>query len=340
MKFCITGGGTGGHLSIAKTIAKEANKLGIETIFIGSTSGQDKDYFENSPLFKEKYFLETSGVVNKKGIKKVVSLFNIFKAFLKSRKLLKQHKSDLVFSVGGFSAAPASFASLWLGIPLAIHEQNAHTGKLNQILKKYTTVFFSSYDEDSPVKSYPVDTIFFQTARERKKIKTIIFLGGSQGARYINDLALEVAPVLHEKGIEIIHQCGKKDFEQIKKEYNKLTIDAQVYGFTDKLPQLMQKADLAVSRSGASTLWELTANGLPALFIPYPYAANDHQYYNALFLEKKDLIWIQKQTQDPKAKLFEILDTDLEERSKNLKTLLKKEGAKEMILYIQKRILS
>ena len=314
--------------------------MDIETLFIGSTSGQDKAYFENSPLFEHKYFLKTSGVVNKKGIKKIFSLFDIFKAFLHVKKILKEQKVDLVFSVGGFSAAPASFAALWLGIPLAIHEQNAYTGTLNRILKKHAKFFFSSYDEASPVKNYPVDPIFFQTARIRKKIKTIIFLGGSQGARYINDLALEVAPLLEQKGIKIIHQAGKNEYEKVKNSYKELGIDAEVYGFSDKLPELMQQADLAVSRSGASTLWELTANALPALFIPYPYAANDHQYHNALFLKEKGLVWIQRQSEDPKTKLLEILDEDLEQRSKNLQTLLQKDGAKEMIQYIQQRIVS
>ncbi len=338
MNFCITGGGTGGHLAIAKTIAKESQKMDIKTIFIGSTSGQDKDYFEDSSLFQNKYFLKTTGIVNKKGIKKIVALFDIFKAFLHVKKILKQQKIDLVFSVGGFSAAPASFAALWLGIPLAIHEQNAHTGTLNRLLKKYATFFFSSYDDTSPVKSYPVDTIFFETSRIRKQIQTVIFLGGSQGASYINELALKIAPTLQKKKIHIIHQTGKREYEKIKKEYKKLGINAQVYDFTNQLPQLMHKADLAISRSGASTLWELTANALPALFIPYPYAANDHQYYNALFLEKQNLAWIQRQTQNPKQKLLEILETDLEQKSKTLQTLVKKNAAKQIIHYIQQRI--
>jgi len=339
-KFCITGGGTGGHLAIAKTIAKTTQDMNIETIFIGSESGQDRDYFQDSPLFKEKYFLKTSGVVNKKGIKKIFSLLNIFKAFLHVRKILKEQNIDLVFSVGGFSAAPASFAALSLGIPLVIHEQNAYTGTLNRILKKYATVFFSSYDKDSPIKDYPVDDIFFDMSRIRKTIKTVIFLGGSQGARYINELAIELAPLLQEKNIHIIHQTGKNEYNKIKTSYQKLGINAEVYGFTDKLPQLMHKADLAISRSGASTLWELTANALPALFIPYPYAANDHQYHNARFLEEKGVVWIQKQTQDPKNKLLEILDNNLEEKSKTLQSMLKKDGARKMIQYLQTKVLS
>jgi len=331
MNICITGGGTGGHLAIAKSFAKASNELNLKTIFIGSTYGQDEKYFKNSPLFQEKYFLDTHGVVNQKGLNKIKSIFLILKATLFCMQILKKNNIEAVYSVGGFSAAPASFAAIFLNIPLYIHEQNAKSGKLNSILKKYAKEFFSSYDNSSSIKDYPVDDIFFDKARVRKKIKNIIFLGGSQGAKAINDLALDVAKELNDKGIHIIHQTGERDYVRVKNEYKKLGLDVEVFDFSDDFSSYLQKADLAVSRSGASTLWELCANGLAALFIPYPYAAGDHQYYNAKFLVEKNLAWLKRENQNPKELLLEILDEDLSHKSMELQKLVKKGAAKEII---------
>ncbi|SFV60960.1 UDP-N-acetylglucosamine--N-acetylmuramyl-(pentapeptide) pyrophosphoryl-undecaprenol N-acetylglucosamine transferase [hydrothermal vent metagenome] len=338
MKLCITGGGTGGHLAIAKAVAKEAKKMHIECIYIGSTSGQDRDYFENSDLFSKTYFLHTTGVVNKQGLGRLKALFLVFQAFVRSLSILKKEGVDAVFSVGGFSAAPASFAAIALSKPLYIHEQNAKTGRLNALLKKYATEFFSSYDENSPIKAYPVQESFFDKARERKDIKTVIFLGGSQGAKAINDLALKSAKELQKRGIHIIHQTGKADYDRVKEAYRKSGIDAEIYSFSKELDSLMQRADLAISRSGASTLWELVANALPALFIPYPYAASDHQYYNAKYLVDNDLAWLQRESDDPEKLLYKILDEDLSKKSKALMQLSKKDGAKEILKFIKGEI--
>lgn len=334
MKLCITGGGTGGHLMIAKALAEASKELHVKTVFIGSTSGQDIKYFKNSNLFDEKFFLETTGVVNKKGFGKIKALFKVFKAFLKSKKILKE--CDATYSVGGFSAAPASFATIFLKKPLYIHEQNARIGKLNSILKKYAKEFISSYDNNSPIKQYPIRDIFFEKARVRKKIKTVIFLGGSQGARAINNLALEVVKELHVKGIKIIHQTGANDEARVKEAYKKAGVDVEVFGFSNNLVEYMDKADFAVSRSGASTLWELCAMGLPALFIPYPYAAGDHQYYNAKYLVDNNLAYMSRENQNPKELLLSVLDEDLETKSKEIRKLTKKGVAKEMI----KRVLN
>ncbi len=338
MKIAITGGGTGGHLAVAKALGKSAQKRNLPAVYLGSTSGQDRRYFENSPLFETSYFFDTQGVVNKKGFAKLQALFAIFKAFLHARAILKEQNVKLLFSVGGFSAAPASFAAISLNIPLFIHEQNAKTGRLNQLLQRYATAFFSSYDESSPITSYPVEDIFFQKRRIRKKVRTVIFLGGSQGARFINDLALDVAKELTERGISIIHQAGEQDYVRVKEEYEKLGINAEVVGFSDEIPSLMERSDLAVSRSGASTLWELCANALPALFVPYPYAAGDHQYHNAKYLVENDLAWLRRQEENPKELLLAIVHEDMEEKSKKLSLLTKPGAADAMVEYALKKV--
>jgi len=311
MRVVITGGGTGGHLKVADAFIEEYSKRGIKPIFIGSINGQDKDWFENDKRLYKTYFLETRGVVNKKGFGKISSLFQILKAMNRCFDIFDDYEVKTVISVGGFSAAPATFASIltW-GCKLYIHEQNSVMGRLNELTSKFATKVFSSFDSKSLIKDYPVSDEFFDNARIRDEIKTIIFLGGSQGATAINNFALKVAPKLNSLGLKIIHQTGKNDFDRVFKEYKKMGIEADVFPFSKEIAKKMSDADFAVSRSGASTLWELCANSLPTLFVPYPYAAKDHQYTNAKFLEDKGLCYISREKDLTEELLIEVLKKD------------------------------
>lgn len=336
MKLCITGGGTGGHLMIAEALVEAAVKDGHECIFIGSTKGQDRKYFEYNSRFSNVYFLETTGVVNQKGLGKLKALFKVLLAFFKSRSILKRHKIQATYSVGGFSAAPASFATLSRFLPLFIHEQNAVEGRLNGLLKPYAKRFISAYDAKSPIQGYPVKDVFFKSARVREKLETIIFLGGSHGAKAINDLALSLAKKLQKNKIKIIHQAGEADYERVKEQYERIEVDVELYAFTTSLDKLIVKSDLAVSRAGASTLWELTANGLPALFVPYPHAAGDHQFYNAKFIVDNDLGWCEREGDGLKTKLLSIIQEPLKEKSEALLEYSQKDVASKMIQDVQK----
>jgi len=146
---------------IAQALAEAAVRAGHHVIFIGSMQGQDRNYFEGSSLFDRVYFLETTGVVNQKGLQKIKALWRIFRAFLAARRILKEQKIEATYSVGGFSSAAASLAALSRRTPLFIHEQNAVEGRLNRLLKPYATSFLSAYAKDTPIKGYPVKEIFF-----------------------------------------------------------------------------------------------------------------------------------------------------------------------------------
>jgi len=321
----MTGGGTGGHLTIIKAVKEQL--LDEELTYIGSTKGQDRAWFENDKQFESTHFLTTQGVVNQGVVGKVKSIFMLIKATFQARKILKEKNAKVVFCVGGFSAAPTSFAAKMLNIPLVIHEQNASIGSLNRLLRSYSTAFISSYEEESPIKAYPIKEEFFEKSRIREEIKTIIFLGGSQGAVAINKLALSLASTLKDKKIKIIHQAGEKNIENVKKEYEALGIEAEVFGFTNKLSDYMQKADFAIARSGASTLWELSAMACPTLYIPYPYAAGDHQFYNAKFLVDQDVAWIMREKEIDLEKVILILDENMKDKSKKLQNMIEKDGA-------------
>ena len=136
----------------------------------------------------------------------------------------------------------------------------------------------------------------------------------------------------------MIHQCGERDFERVEKAYKDQKLDVELYSFTKELPALINRADLAVSRAGASTLWEVTANGLPALFVPYPYAAGDHQFYNARHLADKGLAWSYRESESYSRNLIAILESDLEEKSRGLMALSHKGGAESIIDNIEESL--
>jgi len=331
MMVAITGGGTGGHLAIANALKEELNKRGLKPIYIGSTNGQDKSWFENDKSFEKTYFLNSKGVVNRRGLKKLLVLKDIIKSAFTCRDIFKTHKVKAVFCVGGYSAAPASFASLLTKTPLYIHEQNAVIGTLNRLLKPFAKEFFSSYDENSKVKEYPVSDKFFSSRRVRKDLKTIIFLGGSQGASFINSLAMKIAPKLLGNGLHIIHQTGKNEYSTCKEFYEKNSLHVECFDFSTNILKSLEKADFAVSRAGASTLWELSANGLPTLFIPFPHAAKNHQFYNAKVLLEKDAALLKTQDELNEKVLLEILnDIKPKEISEKLLTIINENGIKKI----------
>ena len=330
MSILMTGGGTGGHLAIIKAVKEQLVVSSEELVYVGSTKGQDKQWFENDDDFSYKYFFDTRGVVNQGALGKVKSLFMMGTAMIKAIKLIRKHKAKVVFSVGGFSAAPMAFAAKLTRTPLMIHEQNAALGSLNKLLKPYATHFISSYLEESPIKAYPIKEVFFENAHLRDGVKSIIFLGGSQGAKAINTLALDIAKELKERNIRIIHQAGINNVDEVQKAYDDLGIEAEVFGFTTKLAAYMNEADFAIARAGASTLWELSATAVPTLYIPYPYAASDHQYHNAQFLVEKNLAWIMREDEIDNDKVLTLLNEDLSSISRGLMDSVEKDGSKKI----------
>lgn len=345
MALLITGGGTGGHLAIAQALAEElARRNGQnggfgEVVYVGSISGQDKQWFEidsplgdslsnttnarildsrknakvdrentkathssKKPIFSATYFLPTSGVVDKRGIAKILSLLHHLKSLKTIRAIFAKHDIKAVISVGGFSAAPASIGAIVFGKPLFIHEQNAIKGRLNALLSPFARCVFSSFGKRRV--PYPIKSQAREKARVRTEIKTIAFIGGSQGARTINHLAISLAPTLLSLGFRIIHQCGQNELESTKAKYAEIGIGTcaqkeahssvdnkklELFGFSTDILSYLESADICIGRAGASSVWENAALGLPMIYVPYPYAASNHQVHNAEFFASKGL---------------------------------------------------
>jgi UDP-N-acetylglucosamine--N-acetylmuramyl-(pentapeptide) pyrophosphoryl-undecaprenol N-acetylglucosamine transferase len=334
----LTGGGTGGHLEVARLLREAFRGRGIAPIFIGSARGQDRRWFGSDDGFAARYFLDTRGVMDRGLAGRAASLGLIARATGTAFGILRRHGASAVVNVGSYAAAPASLAAALRRLPLFIHEPSAVTSPLTRLLSPCCAGTFSSYGEASAVADFPVDRAFFDLARPRTRVGRILFLGGSQGAQFINDFALTVAPTLRRMGVAISHQTGEMDFARVRAGYRSLGVDAEVFAFDRPMAPRIAAADLAVSRSGGGTLWQLVANGLPTLFIPFPYAARDHQYHNARFFADRRLGFVARQSEADLDLLLGVIRSDLREISLGLMSRIKPGGAARIAEYVLSRI--
>jgi UDP-N-acetylglucosamine--N-acetylmuramyl-(pentapeptide) pyrophosphoryl-undecaprenol N-acetylglucosamine transferase len=304
MKILIATGGTGGHIIPALVTARELKRRGHDIVFAGvfrhagsKLKDEGFDYHEISAKgFSTRSFSALAAFF-------VASV----KSFFESVKILKQVKPDAVAGFGGYGSFWVVFAAVGQGFPTMIQEQNVKPGKANKLLSffvKRIAVGFADAEKSLPAKKTvvtgcplrPIKTQFDRRAilaqfglADAEGVPVILALGGSQGSLKINDEMIRAAVALKDKvAFSMIHICGEKDVEKCKAAYQSAGIRHCVLGFTDEIDKAYAIADLAVSRSGAMTVTELAAFGLPVIFIPYPYAGG-HQRENAMVLAKTGL---------------------------------------------------
>ena len=300
IKLLITGGGTGGHLfpGIALAQAVEQTYAGSKVMFIGTERKVDKNGLANLG------FITTTircRPIKGKSISQILTaLIQLPIGLFEAIKIIRQFKPDLVFGVGGYVTGPVIVAARLLGVTTCIHEQNTVPGLANKILGRIVNKVFVSLPGSEKyfpahktiLSGNPVRSSLLNKAKEEKQRKsadqpTILILGGSQGARRLNSLVLEAAKrclVNLTPMPEIIHQTGDMDEEQAKKVYAELGMHARVDAFISDMAEVYCRADLIVSRGGATTLAEIMIFGKPAILVPFPYAADNHQEKNGRIL--------------------------------------------------------
>ena len=298
MRLIVAGGGTGGHLFPGIAVATAMREQAPETkvLFIGTSRLLDQQALAG--LGFELAALECGGV---KGLglgARLRSLALMPGAVLTAAAMLRRFKPDLVLGVGGYVTGPVLVAARLLGVPIAIHEQNSVPGMANRLAGKLADRVFVSLPCMPPFPAgktvqtgNPVRREILAAAALEKQpadVPTVLVLGGSQGARRVNQLMVEAVGVLVRQGLRlrVIHQTGGADQEQTAADYKALGVEAEVSAFIRDMAGVYARADLAVSRAGATTLAELAVMGVPALLIPYPYAADDHQATNGDYYEK------------------------------------------------------
>jgi UDP-N-acetylglucosamine--N-acetylmuramyl-(pentapeptide) pyrophosphoryl-undecaprenol N-acetylglucosamine transferase len=297
VKIVIAGGGTGGHLFPGVAIAEEFRRRSKENdvLFIGTNRGLEARVLPQIgfPLAT----LEVEGVKGRGLIRSLAALAKIPLSLLQSRRIIRGFGPGIVIGVGGYASGPAVLAAHFMGLPTVIAEQNAIPGETNKILGKFADRVFVSFPETAGwfrkdrvrVTGNPIRAaIAGAPKRERKPgdAMTLLVFGGSQGAHRINVAVLEALPRLGDlKGrIRMIHQTGKDDLENVTQGYRDQALEAKVLPFITDMAAAYGEADLLVCRAGATSIAEITASGKAAIFIPFPFAVNDHQTKNAELL--------------------------------------------------------
>lgn len=305
MRIVVSGGGTGGHIYPALAIAKGLqDAVGADILYVG---GYDSLEARLSKQAGYRFLPVKAAAVSGRSLKAVSALYKNWQGVKEARKILSDYKPHLVIGTGGYAEFPVVFAAAGMDIPTLLHEQNAYPGLANRFLSKRVELVCLTFD--SARKYFDKNTKLFLTGLPvRKEImdehretgfeffglddKKPVFLivGGSQGAKALNDSTAEIWGKLLNLGIQIIHITGPNNYEDMKNR----AAEAGIYSssglvllpYLDRMEKGLACADLVLSRSGASFLAELVSRGLPAILVPYPFAAANHQYKNACSLEQ------------------------------------------------------
>ncbi|WP_130469843.1 undecaprenyldiphospho-muramoylpentapeptide beta-N-acetylglucosaminyltransferase [Candidatus Magnetaquicoccus inordinatus] len=319
-KLLIAGGGTGGHIFPAIAIADAWESNGGEVLFVGTPYGLESRLLPQRG--KRLEMLRVGQIKGKGAIARLRTLAGLPFALLSAIRIIRNYQPDVVLGMGGYVSAPTVVAARLLGIATALHEQNARAGLTNRLLGKVVDNIYLSFADaahsfaadpallaktDNPharifLTGNPVRTAL----REESPLHTLpsgnrpfnlLVFGGSQGARIFSNLLPPALKIVKESGmpVEIRHQVPQEDLQKVAAHYEQLGIKATLAPFFQNMAEAYRQADLVICRAGATTVAELAAVGKPALFIPYPHAADDHQTANALAMVRAQGGWMQAQ---------------------------------------------
>lgn len=359
LKFILSGGGTGGHIYPAIAIANELKTRfpDAEFLFVGA---QDKMEMQKVP--QSGYAIEglwIAGLQRKLTLQNAMFPLKLVSSLLKSRKIIKKFKPDVVIGTGGFASGPLLQTANTLNIPTVIQEQNSYPGITNKLLSKKANAICVAYENLE--QFFPKNKIVFTGNPVRQDIldidskrsealsyfnldenkKTLLVIGGSLGARRINQLIAKEIDFLRNNNLQIIWQCGNlymADYKQFSEVEN-----VQVVSFIDRMDLIYAAADFVISRAGASSVSELCLVGKPTIFIPSPNVAEDHQTKNAkAIVDKNGALLIKESELDEKFEsVFNKLihDENLQKSlSENMKKLAKPNATKDIVEQIVKLI--
>jgi UDP-N-acetylglucosamine--N-acetylmuramyl-(pentapeptide) pyrophosphoryl-undecaprenol N-acetylglucosamine transferase len=303
MKVLISGGGTGGHIYPALAIIKEIKKQEPNSsfLYIGTETGLENKIIRQEDIpFKA---IHITGFKRKISFENIKTIIRFLKGVQESKKIIKSFKPDIVVGTGGYVCGSVVYAASKLKVPTVIHEQNSIPGLTNKFLSKYVDKIAICFKEALPffpsnkveltgnprasevVQNKGVDKVMLGLNPNKK---TVLIVGGSRGARPINDACIAALPQFKQQKYEVLYITGEIHYDKVRdeivREGNPTNII--VKPFLHNMPDYLQNIDLIVARAGATTLAEITALGVPSILIPSPYVTNNHQEKNAASLEK------------------------------------------------------
>lgn len=302
LKVIIAGGGTGGHIFPAVAIAHALNRLhpDVAILFVGALGRMEMEKIPQEGF--EIVGLDIVGFNRSNMLKNLLLPIKLLKSNWDAKRIIKDFAPDVVVGVGGYASFPVLHAAQGMGIPTLIQEQNSYAGKSNKILAKKAAQICVAYQgleqffpkEKLSITGNPVRPLIAQPLPEQSKAadffgldagkKTLLIVGGSLGARSINEAVANNLEALMAMGVQIVWQTGKLFYDQALDIAAPFADQVKVYAFIKEMDFAYSLADLVISRAGALAIAELCIVGKPVVFVPYPHAAEDHQTSNAMAL--------------------------------------------------------
>ncbi|NOQ69332.1 MAG: undecaprenyldiphospho-muramoylpentapeptide beta-N-acetylglucosaminyltransferase [Gammaproteobacteria bacterium] len=326
----IMAGGTGGHVFPALAVADELRLRGIPVVWLGTKAG-----IESRLVPQAGYPIEWMSITGLRGKNTITLLFapvRLILACWQALVVLLRRKPCVVLGMGGFASGPGGLMAWLIRKPLLVHEQNAIPGLTNKILARlanvvlqaFPGVFKQAITTGNPVRQSiceikkPESRMLQPQAQDKARLRLLV-IGGSLGAVKLNEVVPQaLAKIESDKRPEVIHQTGLKNIESAKTLYIEAGVEAKVESFIDDMPSAYEWADLVICRSGAMTVFELAAAGIASILIPYPHAVDDHQTFNAYYLEQAGAAVIKQQRELTADWLVEIINDFSANRKKLL----------------------
>ncbi|MFZ5757822.1 MAG: undecaprenyldiphospho-muramoylpentapeptide beta-N-acetylglucosaminyltransferase [Pseudomonadota bacterium] len=308
IRALIMAGGTGGHVFPAIAVAEQLVQDGGRVHWLGSQGGMEVEL-----VGKHGYAISTLPVSGLRGggIARLLSApFKLARSLLGALAVIRREKPQVVIGFGGFASGPGGVAARLAGVPLVVHEQNAIAGLTNRLLARIATRVLVAFPE--AVQQLPGATVLGNPVRAairaipepavryagRSGELRVLVIGGSLGAQALNTHVPDaLAEIARDMPVAVRHQTGRKDVDSTRANYARSGLDADVLAFIDDMAAAYAWADLVVCRAGALTVSELAAAGVPAIFVPFPHAVDDHQTKNAGYLVQAGAARLLPQTQ-------------------------------------------
>ncbi|MEG3753317.1 undecaprenyldiphospho-muramoylpentapeptide beta-N-acetylglucosaminyltransferase [Psychromonas arctica] len=344
----VMAGGTGGHVFPGLAVANKLKNEGWQVSWLGTAARMEAKLVPEHGY--EIDFIDVVGVRGN-GIKRLLAApFQIIKSIFQARKVLKERNVDLVLGMGGFASGPGGIAAWSMGIPVVLHEQNAMAGLTNRILsyfsKKVLMGFSGAFSgEKAVLVGNPIRKELLElpdkTFSEPEQALKVLVIGGSLGARVLNETVPDALLNFDAQQVSVLHQTGKGFSESVMTSYQKTQVDYQVQEFISDMASAYQWADLIICRAGALTVAEVAVVGLPAIFVPLPHAVDDHQTKNAQSLVSAEAAILIAQKELNANKLSECLVTLsqnrqlLNEMSQNCKNIAIRDATQQVAAVCQ-----
>ena len=322
MRAILAGGGTGGHVIPALAIAQELQRrYRAEVLFIGTARGLENRLVPAAGFPLE---LVKVGALNRVSLAtRIRTAFDLPRAIFTAAGLLNEFQPDIVIGVGGYASGPAMLAAILKHTPTLAFEPNLVPGFANRMVARFVSAAAVHFEQtadhfrNAVVTGVPVRPAFFQIPKKSYSpgSPTLLVFGGSQGARAINQAVIGSLPELKRRlpGLHVIHQTGEREYNETQAAYARVAIDCEVHKFIDNMPSFFARADLVLCRSGASTVAEIAAAGKPAIFVPFPRAADDHQRRNAEAMEQANAAVVLEETRLDEVWLIDTIEALLED---------------------------